>query len=88
MKKILLSFLFLVFTCGLLAQPQPMHYNALYGSGNTFPLGQTNGKFVNWLFPPNVFSQPTPCPPGQQKTKIYIRMYGDRPGSSETVANF
>ena len=74
MKKLLLSFLFLVIAGSLLAQP--MHYNATAGSGNTFPFGQTNGKAVNWLFSPSVFNQPTPCPPGQEITKIYVRMYG------------
>ena len=74
MKKILLSLVFLVIATSLLAQP--MHYNATTGSGNTFPLGQAGGKAANWLFPPNVFSSPTPCPSGQEITKIYIRMYG------------
>ena len=74
MKKILLTLVFLVIATSLLAQP--MHYNATAGSGNTFPLGQTNGKAANWLFPPNVFSSPTPCPSGQEITKIYVRMYG------------
>ena len=74
MKKLLLSFLFLVLAGSLLAQP--MHYNATAGSGNTFPLGQTGGKAANWLFPPSVFNQPAPCPPGQEITKIYVRMYG------------
>jgi len=73
-KKLLLSFLFLVIAGSLLAQP--MHYNALTGAGNTFPLGQTNGKAVNWLFPASSFNLPTPCPPGQEITKIYVRMYG------------
>ncbi|MFC2093676.1 T9SS type A sorting domain-containing protein [Bacteroidota bacterium] len=61
-------------TTSLLAQP--MHYNYTTGSGNTFPLGQTNGKFVNWLFLPGAFNTPTPCPPGQEITKVYVRMYG------------
>ena len=74
MKKLFVTFLFLVIAGSLLAQP--MHYNATTGSGNTFPLGQTAGKFVNYLFPPSVFNQPTPCPPGQEITKIYVRMYG------------
>ena len=74
MKKLLLTVLFLVIAGGLLAQP--MHYNATTGSGNTFPFGQSAGKAVNWLFPPNVFSSPTPCPSGQEITKIYCRMYG------------
>ena len=42
--------------------PATFHWNATTGSGNTFPLGQTAGKFVNWLFPPGVFVNPTPCP--------------------------
>jgi len=81
-KKIFLTLVFLVIATGLIAQP--MHYNALTGSGNTFPLGQTNGKAVNWLFPPSVFSNPTPCPPGQEITKIYVRMYG---AGSRTYTN-
>ncbi len=74
MKKLFLTFLFLVLAGSLLAQP--MHYNALTGAGNTFPLGQPGGKAVNWLFPAGAFNQPIPVPPGQEITKIYVRMYG------------
>ena len=74
MKKILLSFLFLVIAGSLLAQP--MHYNYLTGAGNTFPFGQAAGKASNWLFPASSFNLPTPCPPGQEITKVYFRMYG------------
>ena len=74
MKKILLSLVFLVIATGLLAQP--MHYNYTTGAGNTFPFGQAAGKAVNWLFPANSFNLPTPCPPGQEITKVYFLMYG------------
>jgi Ni,Fe-hydrogenase III small subunit len=75
MKKIIL-FLFVSLFFAAFVNAQPQHYNYTTGSGNTFPLGQTAGKFVNWLFPPGAFNMPTPCPPGQQITTIYIRMYG------------
>ena len=52
------------------------HYNALTGSGNTFPLGQTAGKAANWLFPPGVFASPTPCPANNQIDTVHVRMYG------------
>ena len=52
------------------------HYNATAGSGNTFPLGQSAGKFVNWLFPPGVFVNPTPCPVDSQIDTVWVRMYG------------
>ena len=75
MKKILLSILLLLLTGSVFAQP--MFYNDYSSSfGNQFPLGQTNGKFVNWLFEPGVFNKPYPCPPGYEISKIYIRMYG------------
>ena len=52
------------------------HWNATAGSGNTFPLGQSAGKFVNWLFPPGVFVNPTPCPVDSQIDTVWVRMYG------------
>ena len=82
MKKILLSFVFLVLASSLMAQP--MHYNYLTGAGNTFPLGQAGGKASNWLFPASSFNLPTPCPPGQEITKVYFRMYG---AGSRTYTN-
>ena len=74
MRKTLYA-LFVVFLLTPFLTAQPQHYNYTTGSGNTFPLGQTAGKFVNWLFPPGAFNMPTPCPSGQQITKVYIRMY-------------
>jgi len=56
--------------------PATFHYNATTGSGNTFPLGQTAGKAVCWLFPPGVFVNPTPCPPNKQINTVWVRMYG------------
>jgi len=56
--------------------PSTFHYNALTGSGNTFPLGQSGGKFVNWLFPPGAFALPTPCPANNQIDTVHVRMYG------------
>jgi len=56
--------------------PSTFHWNATTGSGNTFPLGQAAGKACNWLFPPGVFLNPTPCPPNSQIDTVWVRMYG------------
>ena len=74
MKKftalLLVSFLVVA---GLQAQtPQYYNYNNVGSSSNTFPFGQTAGKAVNWLFLAGDFNQPSPCPSGQQITKVYF----------------
>lgn len=64
---------FLICAFGLLnAQPMYYNYNNVGSSSNSFPFGQTAGKAVDWLFLPGDFNLPSPCPTGQQITKIYF----------------
>jgi len=56
--------------------PATFHYNSLTGAGNTFPLGQTAGKFTCTLYLPGAFANPTPCPADSQIDTIWARMYG------------
>ena len=73
MKKIILFlFVSLLFVAYVNAQPQYYNYNNVGSSSNTFPFGQTAGKAVNWLFLAGDFNQPSPCPAGQQITKVYF----------------
>jgi hypothetical protein len=73
MKKIILFlFISLLFVLNLQAQPQYYNYQNVGSSSNTFPFGQAAGKAVNWLFLAGDFNQPSPCPSGQQITKVYF----------------
>lgn len=73
MKKIILFlFVSLLFVAYVNAQPQYYNYENVGSSSNTFPFGQSAGKAVNWLFLAGDFNQPTPCPTGQQITKVYF----------------
>lgn len=85
MKKILLSFVFLVLTTCLFAQPQYYNYQNVGTTSNTFPFGQTAGKGVNWLFLPGAFANPTPLPAGNEITKVYFYV---TTGGSRTYTNF
>ena len=85
MKKLLLSFLFLVLAGSLLAQPTHYNWQNVGTSSNTFPFGQSAGKGVNWLFLPGAFTNPTPVPPGQEITKVYFFVTS---GGSRTYTNF
>jgi hypothetical protein len=85
MKKIILFlFVILLFVACVNAQPQYYNYNNVGSSSNTIPFGQTAGKAVNWLFLAGDFNQPSPCPSGQQITKIYFFF---TTGGSRTYTN-
>ena len=56
--------------------PAYYNYNNVGASNNSFPFSVLAGKEVQWLFLPNDFNQPTPCPTGQQITKLYFFMLG------------
>jgi hypothetical protein len=85
MKKITFClFVSFLFTTVLIAQPQHYNYQNVGSSSNTFPFGQAAGKAVNWLFLAGDFNQPSPCPPGQQITKIYFYISS---GGSRTYTN-
>ena len=85
MRKTLYAFLVIfLFTSFLEAQPQYYNYNNVGSSSNTFPFGQTAGKAVNWLFLAGDFNQPSPCPSGQQITKVYFFF---TTGGSRTYTN-
>ena len=76
MRRLNLPFLvvLVLFLAVSLAAQTPQHYNYenVGSSSNTFPLGQAAGKASQWLFLPGDFNQPTPVPPGNQITKIYL----------------
>lgn len=57
---------------------QPMHYNYqnVGTSTNVFPFAVTAGKMVQWYIGPGTLNQPSPCPPGQQITKVYFFTVG------------
>lgn len=52
--------------------PQYYNYNNVGTSSNTFPLGQSAGKAVQWLFLAGDFNQPAPLPPGNMITKVWL----------------
>ena len=67
---------FLILLLGLVAGSlaQPQYYNLNTGtSSNSFPFTVAGGKAVNSLFLAREFNQPTPLPPGQQITTVYLR---------------
>jgi hypothetical protein len=74
MKRIILSFLVIaLFAVNLFAQT-PQYYNFNNGtSANSFPFNMSSGKAVNSLFLAGEINQPSPCPSGQQITKVYFR---------------
>ena len=84
-KKLLLSFLFLVLAGSLLAQPTHYNWQNVGTSSNTFPFGQSAGKAVNWLFLPNSLINPIPVPSGMEITKVY---WWWTSGGSRTYTNF
>ncbi|MBI5402837.1 MAG: T9SS type A sorting domain-containing protein [Ignavibacteriae bacterium] len=71
MKKIFLfAVLFLTVLSVYPQTPQYYNYNTT-NSGNTFPLGTTSGRMVQWLALPGDLNQPGPAPSGNI-TKIYL----------------
>jgi len=64
-----------ILQCGVDVVPaQPQYYNLNTGtSSNSFPFTVAGGKAVNSLFLAGEFNQPTPLPPGQQITTVYLR---------------
>jgi len=71
MKKLfLLAVLFLTAFTVYSQTPQYYNYNTT-NSGNTFPLGTTTGRMVQWLALPGDLNQPGPSPSGNI-TKIYV----------------
>ena len=52
-----------------------MHYNwNSGGAANSWPFNASGGKAAEYLFKAGAFGVPTPVPPGQEITKIYILM--------------
>lgn len=74
LSKVLLTvtLLLLIVSVSFAQMPQYYNYNNVGSSSNTFPLGQTAGKAVQWLFLAGELNQPTPLPPGQQITTVYL----------------
>ena len=78
MKNSLLTILsvftivFLMFSHSYSQTPQYYNYNNVGTSSNTFPLGQSAGKAVQWLFLAGDFNQPAPLPPGNMITKVWL----------------
>jgi hypothetical protein len=72
MKKIIFLFvsLFAVTILSFSQSPQYYNYNTT-NSGNTFPLGTTSGRMVQWLVLPGDINQPSPSPSGNI-TKICL----------------
>jgi hypothetical protein len=65
--------LLILFAWGANAQT-PQYYNSNTGtSSNSFPFNTAAGKAVNSIFLPGEFNQPSPLPPGQKITTVYIR---------------
>ena len=75
--------LIFVFTVCLHAQPQYYNYGAV-GNTSSFPMGVSGGKAVCWLYLPGAFNQPSPCPSGQQITRISLYYTG----GGRTYSNF
>jgi len=66
--------LVLLFLISGFVYAQPQYYTSNTGtSANNFPFGMSAGKATNSLILAGELSQPTPCPPGQQITKVYFR---------------
>ena len=64
------------FLTSLVLSQTPQYYNFNSGgTGNTIPFGSTgvSGYRSQWLMMPNAYNNPSPVPPGNKITKLYIR---------------
>jgi hypothetical protein len=72
MKKIIFLFINLLVVTLIVFPQTPQYYNYnTTNSGNTFPLGTTSGRMVQWLVLPGEINQPGPSPSGNI-TKLYL----------------
>lgn len=72
MKKFIFLFAILLITALTVFSQTPQYYNYnTTNSGNSFPLGSTTGRMVQWLVLPGDINQPGPAPSGNI-TKIFL----------------
>jgi hypothetical protein len=72
MKKVFFLFLNLFIVSAFVFSQTPQYYNYnTTNSGNTFPLGTTSGRMVQWLILPGEINQPGAAPSGNI-TKLYL----------------
>lgn len=72
MKKVIFCFIQIFILIPLVFSQTPQYYNYnTTNSGNTFPLGTTSGRMVQWLALPGDINQPSAAPSGYI-TKLYL----------------